>query len=78
MPTARRPEAGAAARSKRSARDLLRTGEFHLGRPLAIKRGEVPWPHIESWFTRLASETAAAARHTTLPPDPDTACVEDS
>jgi predicted nucleotidyltransferase len=66
-----------------TARDLLRTGELHLGvgdhrdRHLAIKRGEVPWPHIESWFTRLTSETAEAARCTPLPPEPDAARVED-
>jgi predicted nucleotidyltransferase len=66
-----------------SARDLLRTGELHLDvghhreRLLAVKHGEVPWPDIESWFTRLTAETDAAVRRTPLPPEPDAARVED-
>ncbi|MFY4719642.1 DNA polymerase beta superfamily protein [Streptomyces sp. LaBMicrA B280] len=66
-----------------SCRDLLRTGELRLDvgdrrEPLlAVKRGEVPWTAVESWMTRLAAETEAALRHTSLPPEPDHARVAD-
>ncbi|MEU6244421.1 nucleotidyltransferase domain-containing protein [Streptomyces sp. NPDC047024] len=64
-----------------SARDLLRTGELHLDvgaereSLLAVKRGEVPWPEIESRMTRLAEETDEALLRTPLPEDPDHARV---
>jgi hypothetical protein len=66
-----------------SARDLLRTGTLtidvgdHREPLLAVKRGEVPWPGVESWMTRLATETAEAATGTPLPPEPDRRRVED-
>ncbi|CAL2061864.1 Nucleotidyltransferase [Streptomyces murinus] len=66
-----------------SCRDLLRTGELHLDvgdhrEPLlAVKRGEVPWAAVESWTTRLATETETALRRTSLPPEPDHARVAD-
>ncbi|EPH44609.1 nucleotidyltransferase domain-containing protein [Streptomyces aurantiacus] len=66
-----------------SCRDLLRTGELTIGvgemrEPLlAVKRGEVPWAEVESWMTRLAEETHAAAARTPLPPEPDRRRVED-
>ncbi|CAL2062211.1 MULTISPECIES: DNA polymerase beta superfamily protein [Streptomyces] len=66
-----------------SCRDLLRTGELHLDvgdrrEPLlAVKRGEVPWAAVESWMTRLATETESALRRTSLPPEPDHARVAD-
>ncbi|MFG3305471.1 DNA polymerase beta superfamily protein [Streptomyces wuyuanensis] len=66
-----------------SCRDLLRTGRLvtDVGddreRLLAVKRGEVPWPEVESWMTRLAGEADAAADGTPLPAEPDRARVED-
>ncbi|MEU4151870.1 nucleotidyltransferase domain-containing protein [Streptomyces sp. NPDC026659] len=66
-----------------SARDLLRTGELHLDvgaereSLLAVKRGEVPWPEIESRMTHLAEETDEALLRTPLPEDPDHARVAD-
>ncbi|MFG3124565.1 DNA polymerase beta superfamily protein [Streptomyces sp. NPDC048208] len=66
-----------------SARDLLRTGELRLDvgeereALLAVKRGEVPWPEIESRMARLAEETDAALPRTPLPAEPDQARVAD-
>ncbi|BDH04546.1 nucleotidyltransferase domain-containing protein [Streptomyces seoulensis] len=66
-----------------SARDLLRTGELRLdvgeGREalLAVKRGEVPWPEIESRMARLAEEADAALSRTPLPAEPDQTRVAD-
>jgi predicted nucleotidyltransferase len=66
-----------------SCRDLLRTGELTVDagdlreRLLAVKRGEVPWPEVESWMTRLGSEADAALPSSPLPPEPDRARVED-
>ncbi|UQT61799.1 nucleotidyltransferase domain-containing protein [Streptomyces durmitorensis] len=66
-----------------SCRDLLRTGELTLDvgdqrEPLlAVKRGEVSWPDVESWMNRLAEQAESAAAHTSLPPEPDRSRVED-
>jgi hypothetical protein len=66
-----------------SARDLLRTGTLKIdvgdqrAPLLAVKRGEVPWPEVESWMTRLATETDEAATRTPLPTEPDRRRVED-
>ncbi|AXK37636.1 nucleotidyltransferase [Streptomyces armeniacus] len=66
-----------------SCRDLLRTGELrldvsaHRERLLAVKHGELPWPEVESWMRRLRAEADDAAARTPLPPEPDTARVED-
>ncbi|MER5178100.1 nucleotidyltransferase domain-containing protein [Streptomyces sp. NPDC002896] len=66
-----------------SCRDLLRTGELTIDvgderEPLlAVKRGEVPWPRVESSMARLASEADEAAARSPLPPEPDRARVED-
>ncbi|GAA3147373.1 nucleotidyltransferase domain-containing protein [Streptomyces rectiviolaceus] len=66
-----------------SCRDLLRTGELTIdvgeqrGPLLAVKRGEVAWPDVESWMNRLADEADAAATRTPLPPEPDRRRVED-
>ncbi|MFI2349799.1 DNA polymerase beta superfamily protein [Streptomyces sp. NPDC019443] len=66
-----------------SCRDLLRTGELVIDagadreRLLAVKRGEVPWPRVEAWMTRLAGEADAAAPGSPLPAEPDRARVED-
>ncbi|MDO0916049.1 nucleotidyltransferase domain-containing protein [Streptomyces sp. DT2A-34] len=66
-----------------SARDLLRTGHLTIDvgdrrEPLlAVKRGEVPWPEVESWMTRLASEAEAASHRSPLPTEPDHRRVED-
>jgi predicted nucleotidyltransferase len=66
-----------------SCRDLLRTGELtiHVGderdRLLAVKRGEVPWPEVESWMTRLTEEADHASTTSPLPATPDHARVED-
>jgi hypothetical protein len=42
-----------------------------------VKRGEVPWPEVESWMTRLATETDEASTVSPLPAEPDRARVED-
>ncbi|MCF3135461.1 nucleotidyltransferase domain-containing protein [Streptomyces olivochromogenes] len=66
-----------------SARDLLRTGDLRIDvgdrrEPLlAVKRGEVSWPEVESWMVRLAAETEEAGHRTPLPPEPDRRRVED-
>ncbi|MFI8086713.1 DNA polymerase beta superfamily protein [Streptomyces sp. NPDC086080] len=66
-----------------SARDLLRTGSLTIdvgeGREalLAVKRGEVPWPEVESWMARLSEEGDRAARRSPLPEEPDRRRVED-
>ncbi|MEU9154516.1 nucleotidyltransferase domain-containing protein [Streptomyces sp. NPDC048417] len=65
------------------ARDLLRTGELTIDvgdareSLLAVKRGEVPWPEIETRMTRLAEETERARHGSPLPPEPDHARVAD-
>jgi predicted nucleotidyltransferase len=66
-----------------SARDLLRTGTLTIDvgdrrdSLLSVKRGEVPWPEVESWMTRLATETDEASTLSPLPAEPDRARVED-
>ncbi|MFD7703827.1 DNA polymerase beta superfamily protein [Streptomyces caelestis] len=66
-----------------SARDLLRTGALTIDvgeerEPLlAVKRGEVSWPEVESWMTRLTEEGARAAPRSPLPEEPDRRRVED-
>ncbi|MFJ1607701.1 DNA polymerase beta superfamily protein [Streptomyces sp. NPDC088253] len=66
-----------------SSRDLLRTGaltiDVGLRREalLAVKRGELPWPEVEAWMSRLATEADEAAVHSPLPAEPDHARVED-
>ncbi|MEV5983060.1 nucleotidyltransferase domain-containing protein [Streptomyces sp. NPDC052114] len=66
-----------------SCRDLLRTGELTIDvgdrrEPLlAVKRGEVPWPEVESWMARLAAEAAEAAPRSPLPAEPDRERVAD-
>ncbi|MFF5145595.1 DNA polymerase beta superfamily protein [Streptomyces sp. NPDC013157] len=66
-----------------SARDLLRTGELTIdvgdrrAEFLAVKRGEVSWPEVESRMARLAAETERALHGTPLPAEPDHARVAD-
>jgi hypothetical protein len=66
-----------------SARDLLRTGRLTIDvgdqrEPLlAVKRGEVSWPTVESWMARLAQEAEQASHRGPLPPEPDRRRVED-
>lgn len=66
-----------------SARDLLRTGVLTVnvgGRReelLAVKRGEVPWPEVETRMNRLVAEAEEAAARTPLPEEPDRRRVED-
>ncbi|MEV5439094.1 nucleotidyltransferase domain-containing protein [Streptomyces sp. NPDC052682] len=66
-----------------TARDLLRTGTLTLDvgdrrEPLlAVRRGEVPWPRVDSWMTRLAREAEEAASRSPLPDRPDRRRVED-
>ncbi|PKV84931.1 DNA polymerase beta superfamily protein [Streptomyces sp. TLI_146] len=66
-----------------SCRDLVRTGALTIEvgsareRLLAVKRGEVPWPEVESWMTRLAEESAEALTGSPLPEEPDHARVAD-
>ncbi|MGW7419120.1 nucleotidyltransferase domain-containing protein [Streptomyces sp. NPDC054813] len=67
----------------RSARDLLRTGELTIDvgaareSLLAVKRGEVPWPEVETRITRLAEEAEQALHGSPLPAAPDHARVAD-
>jgi predicted nucleotidyltransferase len=66
-----------------TCRDLLRTGELVIDvgadreRLLEVKRGEVDWPRVDAWMTRLAEEAEAAAQGSPLPPEPDRARVAD-
>ncbi|MEU6810714.1 nucleotidyltransferase domain-containing protein [Streptomyces sp. NPDC046831] len=66
-----------------SARGLVRTGRLAVDvgdereRLLAVRRGEVPWPEVDAWTTRLAAETEKASHRTPLPPEPDRRRVED-
>lgn len=66
-----------------SCRDLLRSGELRIDvgeereRLLAVKRGEVPWPEVESWMNRLQDEADRALDATPLPAAPDHARVQD-
>ncbi|WP_406448625.1 nucleotidyltransferase domain-containing protein [Streptomyces sp. NBC_00876] len=66
-----------------SSRDLLRTGELTIDvgadreALLAVKRGEVGWPEVEQWMSRLAAENDAAATGSPLPAEPDRARIED-
>jgi predicted nucleotidyltransferase len=66
-----------------SCRDLLRTGELVVDvggereRLLAVRRGEVPWPRVEAWMDRLATEADAADAVSPLPAEPDRRAVED-
>ncbi|MFF8538477.1 DNA polymerase beta superfamily protein [Streptomyces sp. NPDC015532] len=66
-----------------SSRDLLRTGSLTVDvgeqrEPLlAVKRGEVSWSEVERRMLRLATEADEAAVGSPLPPEPDTARVED-
>ncbi|MFJ6558620.1 DNA polymerase beta superfamily protein [Streptomyces sp. NPDC091412] len=66
-----------------SARDLLRTGTLTVDvgdrrEPLLeVRRGEVPWPEVESRMARLAAETERAADRTPLPAEPDHRRVAD-
>ncbi|GAA3397221.1 nucleotidyltransferase domain-containing protein [Streptomyces roseoviridis] len=66
-----------------SCRDLLRSGELRIDvgegreRLLAVKRGEVSWPEVESWMNRLQDEADHAHTISPLPEAPDTARVQD-
>ncbi|MEU6680722.1 nucleotidyltransferase domain-containing protein [Streptomyces sp. NPDC046925] len=66
-----------------SCRDLLRTGSLTIDvgdqrEPLlAVKRGEVSWPEVESWMRRLAQEAETAAARSPLPAEPDRERVAD-
>ncbi|GHH18193.1 nucleotidyltransferase domain-containing protein [Streptomyces lanatus] len=66
-----------------SARDLLRTGHLTIDvgdrreQLLEVKRGEVPWPEVESRMTRLAGEAEETVHASPLPAEPDRRRVED-
>ncbi|MEU0398654.1 nucleotidyltransferase domain-containing protein [Streptomyces sp. NPDC006197] len=66
-----------------SCRDLLRTGELRIDvgedrdRLLAVRRGEVSWPEVESWMNRLQEEADRAHDTTPLPDAPDEPRVQD-
>lgn len=66
-----------------SCRDLLRTGHLtidagpHRTRLLAVRRGELTWAEVDTWMSRLTSETEAALTTTPLPEEPDHRRVED-
>ncbi|MDQ1020702.1 nucleotidyltransferase domain-containing protein [Streptomyces afghaniensis] len=65
-----------------SARDLLRTGTLTIDvgdqrEPLlAVKRGEVSWPEVETRMARLEREAEEAVRRSPLPAAPDRRRVE--
>ncbi|WP_406860040.1 nucleotidyltransferase domain-containing protein [Streptomyces sp. HUAS MG47] len=65
-----------------SARDLLRTGRLTLDAGperdglLSVRRGELSWPEVESWMTRLHEETDKALATSPLPESPDHRKVE--
>ncbi|MDW4908226.1 nucleotidyltransferase domain-containing protein [Streptomyces sp. ADMS] len=66
-----------------SCRDLLRTGTLTIDVGdereglLAVKRGEVPWPDVESRMNSLATEAGDASDRSPLPEEPDRRRVED-
>ena len=66
-----------------SSGDLLRTGALTIDagdrreQLLAVKRGEIPWPEVESRMNRLAAEADEASRRSPLPEAPDHRRVED-
>lgn len=66
-----------------SCRNLLRSGELRIDvgedreRLLAVKRGEVSWPDVESRMNRLQEEADQALDTTPLPAAPDHARVQD-
>ncbi|MGV9699291.1 nucleotidyltransferase domain-containing protein [Streptomyces sp. NPDC003470] len=66
-----------------SARELLRTGTLTVDvgdrreALLAVRRGEVPWPEVESRMARLAEQNERAVRRSPLPEEPDRRRVED-
>ncbi|WP_303246572.1 nucleotidyltransferase domain-containing protein [Streptomyces sp. NA04227] len=63
--------------------DLLRTGRLVIDvgdrreELLAVKRGEVAWPEVESRMRRLAEEADRALEGSPLPDGPDARRVED-
>ncbi|MFI9727561.1 DNA polymerase beta superfamily protein [Streptomyces sp. NPDC052092] len=65
-----------------TARDLLCTGVLTVDvgdrreELLEVKRGEVPWPEVESRMNRLTAEAGRAAAHSPLPEEPDRRRVE--
>ncbi|MCX5148533.1 nucleotidyltransferase domain-containing protein [Streptomyces sp. NBC_00320] len=66
-----------------SCRDLLRTGRLtidateHRDRLLSVKRGELTWPEVDTWMSRLTAESETALATTPLPEAPDLSRVED-
>jgi hypothetical protein len=42
-----------------------------------VKRGEVPWPEVESRMARLVEESERAVDRSPLPEEPDRRRVED-
>ena len=63
--------------------DVLRDGQVpldvgeHRERLLAVRRGEVPWPDVETWRGDLHREFDTAYRETSLPERPDYAWSDD-
>jgi hypothetical protein len=45
--------------------------EEHRERLLTVKRGELPWPEVESWRLQLHREFETALKNTKLPERPD-------
>ncbi|MET7641627.1 nucleotidyltransferase domain-containing protein [Streptomyces sp. NPDC005438] len=66
-----------------TCRDLLRTGRLRvdvgtLREPLLeVRRGELPWPRLEEWVSRLRAEIEEAAARSPLPVEPDRDRVAD-
>ncbi|MEO3744466.1 nucleotidyltransferase domain-containing protein [Plantactinospora sp. B5E13] len=65
-----------------NGRDLLRHGRLvldvgeHRDRLLAVRRGELGWPEVESWRLTLHAGLDDALRDTVLPAGPDTTRVD--
>jgi hypothetical protein len=45
--------------------------EAHRDQLLAVKRGELPWPEVESWRLQLHGEFEESLKSTKLPERPD-------
>jgi hypothetical protein len=45
--------------------------DSHRDRPLAVKRGEIPWPDVDTWRKQLHRDFEHALTETKLPGRPD-------
>ena len=65
-----------------AAAELLRTGEMrldvdeHRERLLEVRRGEVPWEHVQQWRQQLQAAVDEALERSPLPESPDVGAVD--